>query len=274
MSVRDIAKRLRGTDFRLAVQAIAALRGMDGTEAASLIPAVDAPDEQRAFQLAAARIVAQSGARGLAGCWRELPGTQWRELFVSEIAQSLAWWSEEDIIELVLAALDDTELVQRRAVAFLQSFLRPIPEKERKKTAKTQSGKAGLEAIDRMAGWMTAARRERTAAAVTSALERHVDAPRGLTWPDRYIELLGLTAAHADARALAVLERLRPKAGEPRRTEFEKLDPDNLPRETAMVAERKGVPPGTPFVRVKSVGTGLLDLENLERAVAAIKSRR
>ena len=271
--MRDIPKRLRGADFRQAVQAIAALRDMDRADASAMVPAVDAPDEQRAFQLVAARIVAQSGVRGLAQRWQELPGPQWRENFVSEIGQALAWWSDEDIVEVVLAALDDEVLVQRRAVTFLKSCLRPIPEKERKKTAKTQSGKAALDAMDRLAGWMTAARRARIAAAVTSALERHVDNPRELTWADWYIEVLGLTALAADTRALAVLERLRPKAGEPRRTEFERLDPDNLPWETAAVAEKKGVPPGTPFVRIKSVGTGLLDLQNLERAIAAIKGR-
>lgn len=271
--MRDIAKRLRGTDFRHAVQAIAVLRDTDPAEAARIVPPVDAPDEQRAFQLAAARIVSQSGVRGLAARWHELPGPQWRELFVSEIGQALDWWSDEDTVEVVLAALDDHALVQRRAVAFLKTCVRPIPEKERKRTGKTQSGRQSLEAIDRMAGYLDEARRARISAAVTAALERCVDNPRDLTWPDWYIELLGYTAIRSDARALAVLERLRPKAGEPRRTEFERLDPDNLPRETAMVAEKKGVPPGTPMVRIKSVGTGLLDLENLERAMAAIRGR-
>ena len=271
--MRDIPKSLRGTDFRHAVQAIAALRGMARAQASALVPAIDAPDEQRAFQLAAARIVTQAGVRGLAASWHELPGIQWRELFVSELGQALDWWNDEDTVEVVLAALDDEALVQRRAVTLLKSCLRPIPEKERKKTAKTQSGKAGLEAIDRMAGWMTAPRRARIAAAVASALERCAQSPRDLTWPDWYIELLGLTAVRGDTRALAVLERLRSTAGEPRRTEFERLDPDALPGETAAVAQKKGVPAGTPFVRIKSVGTGLLDLENLERAIAAIKAR-
>jgi hypothetical protein len=250
--VRDIPRRLRGTDFRHAVQAIAALRDMDRAEAGRTVPAVDAPDEQRAFQLAAARIVAQSGVRGLAERWHELPGTQWRELFVSEIEQALASWTDEDTVEMVLSALDDEPSVQRRAVTYLRSLASSIPKK---------------------AGWMTAPRRARIAVAVTSALERCADNPRDLTWPDWYIDLLGLIAVRGDVRALAILERLRPKAGEPRRTEFERLDPDDLPRETAAVARQKGVPAGTPFVRIKSTGSGLLDLENLERAIAAIKHR-
>jgi hypothetical protein len=271
--MRDIPKRLRGADFRHAVQAIAAVRDMDRAEAGRMVPAVDAPDEQRAFQLVVARIVAQSGMRGLAARWHDLPGAQWRELFVSEMGQALEAWSDEDTVDMVLAALDDEALVQRRAVTFLQSCLRAIPEKERRKSAKTHGGKDALAAMDRLAGWMTAPRRARIAAVVTSALERHAGNPRDLTWPDAYIEVLGLTAVRGDARALAILEGLRPKAGEPRRTEIERLDPDDLPWETQAVAQKKGIPAGTSFVRIKSLGTGLLDLENLERAIAAIKDR-
>jgi hypothetical protein len=272
--MRDIAKRLQGTDFRHAVQAIAALRGMDRAQALQSVPAVDAPDEQRAFQLAAARVVAQEGVLGLAARWRELPGIRWRESFIVELGQVLAWWDREDTLELVQAALEDTEgIVAGRAVVFLKPLVLPMPGKERKSLSKTQRGKASLEAIDRMAAWITPSRRARLAAAIAGALERCAENPRELTWPDWYIELLGHTAMRGDARALAALERLRAKAGEPRRTEFEKLDPDNLPWETAMVAERKGIAPGTPFIRVKSVGTGLLDLGNLERAIAAIQGR-
>ena len=271
--MRDIPKRLRSGDFRRAVQAIAALRDMDRATATRSVPALDAPDEQRAFQLAVARIVAAHGMRGLAANWPELPGPQWRELFVSEIGQALDSWHGEDTVELLLAALEDEALVQRRAVIVLQACVRPFGPGERKRMARTRSGAAGLHAIDRMAGWITPERSARIAAGVTTALERCADHPRDLTWPDAYIELLGLTGVGADARSLAILERLRAKAGIPRRTEFERLDPDRLPLETAAVAESKGVPAGTPFVRVKSVGTGMLDLENLERAIAAIRSR-
>ena len=62
-------------------------------------------------------------------------------------------------------------------------------------------------------------------------------------------------------------------AGETRRSEFEALDPENLPWPTSILAERKGIPPGTPFVRVWSRPTGLLDLKGLEDALARIRRR-
>jgi len=271
---RDVPKWLRGTDFRRAMRAIAAVRGLDRAQATRLIPAFDAPDEQRAFQLLVARLVAEGGVANLAARWRELPSPEMRERFVGELGQALDFWDEEATVDLALAALDDPALpVKRRAVTVLLWCCRPLSPRDRKAMGKTQQGARALEAADRAAGWITAARRRRIAAAAAGALGAHRDDPKALTWPDDYIELLGLTASRGDAAALNLLEALRPRAGEPRRTEFERLDAGNLPRETALVAERKGIAPGRVVARVRSVGTGLLDLARLDQAVARIRSR-
>jgi hypothetical protein len=62
-------------------------------------------------------------------------------------------------------------------------------------------------------------------------------------------------------------------AGETRRSEFETLDPYNLPWPTSTIARKKGIPPGTPFVRAWSRPTGLLDLKGLEEAIERIRRR-
>jgi hypothetical protein len=271
--MRDISKRLRGGDFRHAVQAVGALLHLDPASRASLVPQIDTADEQRAFQLLIARLVAEGGGHGLAARWGELPSPHWRETLVSEIGQSFYLWVDEGTIELLLAALEDKDSVARQALGTLIACLREPTARERKQLAKTKGGRAAREALDQAAAWMTPARRARIAAAVTEALDRCRDNPKALLWPDKYIELLGLSATRADQHAVDLLEGFRPIAGETRRTTFEKLDPDNLPWTTAMVAERKGIPPGTPFVRVMSLGTGLLDLKGLEEAIERIRRR-
>jgi hypothetical protein len=70
-----------------------------------------------------------------------------------------------------------------------------------------------------------------------------------------------------------LLEGFRKMAGETRRSKFEPLDPDNLPWPTSILAKKKGIPPGTPFVRLWSISTGLLDLEGLEEAIERIRRR-
>ena len=272
--MRDLSKRLRGGNFRHAVEAVAALRGLDPATGAGLVPSIDTKDEQRAFQLLVARLVAEGGMHGLAARWRDLPLPQWREMLVSEIGQAFHLWVEEGIVELLLAALDDPDdRVARRAVKLLTSCLREPPAKERKKIAKTLRGKAALEAWDHATAWMTPARRARVAKAVTAALDRCADNPKALTWPEDYIELLGHSATRTDQRAIALLEGFRKMAGETRRSEFEALDPENLPWPTSILAEKKGIPPGTPFVRVWSIPTGLLDLKGLEDAIERIRRR-
>src|SRR6267142_271099 len=116
--MRDLSKRLRGGNFRHAVEAVAALRGLDPATGAGLVPSIDTKDEQRAFQLLVARLVAEGGVHGLAARWRDLPSPQWREMLVSEIGQAVHPWIDEGTVELLLAALDDPE-VARQAVGSL-----------------------------------------------------------------------------------------------------------------------------------------------------------
>ena len=185
MLMRDLAKRLRGGDFRRAVQAVAALRHLEPASAQPLVPSIEPPDGQRAFQVRVARLVAEGGVHGLASRWRELPSAEWRETLLSEIGQAFHLWTDEGTIELFLAGLEDpADQVARRAVSPLIECLRERPPRERKDAARTAHGKATFEAWDRAAAWMTPARRARVARAVTAALERHADNPKALTWPE------------------------------------------------------------------------------------------
>ena len=270
--VRDLTKRLRGGDFRQAVKAVAALRHLDPAAGAQLISSITPGDEQRAFQLLIARLVAESGVHGLAARWGDLRSPHWREMLVSEIGQAVHLWVDEGTIELLLAALDDPD-VARQAVGSLIECMRARPDKERKKLTKTLRGKAALDAWDKMAVWITPTRRARVASAVTAALDGCADNPKALTWPDKYIELLGHSANRTDQRAVTLLERFRAMAGETRRSEVETLDPGNLPWPTSAIAKKKGIPPGTPFVRVWSRPTGLLDRKGLEEAIERIRRR-
>ena len=269
---RDLARLLRGADFRRALTAVAELRHLDRVLAAHVISSITPADEQRAFQLLIARLVAEGGVRGLAARWSDMPSPQWREKLVSEIGQAIHLWVDEGATELLLAALEDPE-VGRQAVGPLIECMRERPEKERKQIGRTLRGKAAADAWDKMAVWITPARRTRVANAVTAALDRCAANPKALTWPDKYIELLGLSANRTDQRAISLLEKFREMAGETRRSELETLDPGNLPWPTSEISRKKGVPPGTPFVRVWSQPTGLLDVKGLEEALARIRRR-
>jgi hypothetical protein len=269
---RDLARRLRGGDFRRALTAVAELRHLDRVLAAHVISSITPADEQRAFQLLIARLVAEGGVRGLAARWSDLPSPQWREKLVSEIGQAIHLWVDEGATELLLAALEDPE-VGRQAVGPLIECMRERPEKERKQIGRTLRGKAAVDAWDKMAAWITPARRTRVANAVTAALDRCAANPKALTWPDKYIELLGLSANRTDQRAISLLEKFREMAGETRRSELETLDPGNLPWPTSEISRKKGVPPGTPSFRVWSQPTGLLDVKGLEEAIARIRRR-
>jgi hypothetical protein len=268
----DLTKRLRGGDFRQAVKAVAELRHLDRVSRAHLISSITPGDEQRAFQLLIARLVAESGVRGLAARWSDLPSPQWREMLVSEIGQAVHLWVDEGTIELLLAALDDPEAA-RQAVGSLIECMRERPDRERKQMGKTLRGKAALDAWDKMAIWITRARRTRVASAVFAALDGCAANPKALTWPDKYIELLGHSANRTDQRAVTLLEKFRGMAGETRRSEFATLDLCNLPWPTSIVSGKKGVPRGTPFVRVWSQSTGLLDIKGLEEAIERIRRR-
>ena len=272
--MRDISKRLRGKDFRKAVQAVAELRHLPPATGADLIPSVNTANEQQAFQLVVARLVVEGGARRLAARWCELPSPEWRERLLIEIGQGLHLWADEGTVDLLLAALNDpNDTVARRALNPLLHCLRERSGKERKAMAKTLSGKTSLEVADQMAALLSPAHRAQIAQAVTAALDRCAGNPKALLWPDDYIELLGLTARRIDQRAIALLEGFRPMAGATRRSRFERLDPDNLPWPTSLLAERRGIPPGTPFGRVHSIPTGLLDLRRLEEAIDRIRRR-
>ena len=271
--MRDLSKRLRGSDFRKAVAALAALRHVQPAEAVGLIPAVHAEDAQRAFQIRVAELIAAGGVLAVVAAWQEL-ALEWREQLVSEIGQAIPEWVDEGTIELFLVALEDPEsTVSRRAIAPLHAILEPLTGKERKASERTQSGRAFVAAQEHASRWITPARRRRMASALVAALRRHATDPRALFWPNQFIALLGATATADDHGALAVLDALRPKAGKPYRTEFAKLDRDNLPWPSSILADRKGVPPGTPMASIKQIPTGLLDLENLDRAIDRIRNR-
>jgi hypothetical protein len=273
--MRDVSKRLRGADFRHAVQAVAALRQMDPASRAGLVPSLGVQDEQRAFQLLIARLVVDGGVSGLAARWRDLPSPHWREELLIEIGQFFSLWVEEETIELLMTGLEDPDAnVARRAVQPLISCLRELTTNERRDRAKTAGGRAALEAADQAAVWMTPERRARIAGTVTATLERCAGNPKAaLTWPEQYIELLGYTATRTDRHALELLEGFRAIAGETRRPEFETLDPHNLPWPTSIIAAKKGIKPGTPFKRIKYIPTGLLDLKTLEEAIERIRRR-
>ena len=108
-AVRDLTRRLRGADFRQALKAVAELRHLDRAVGAHVISSLTPADEQRAFQLLIARLVAEGGVHGLAARWSDLPSPQWRERLVSEIGQAVHLWVDEGTIELLLAGLLDIE---------------------------------------------------------------------------------------------------------------------------------------------------------------------
>lgn len=270
----NLSRRLGGADFGKAATALAALRRLDRAEGLRHVPAVHAQDAQRDFQIRVARLIAEGGVAAVAAAWPDLSSAEWREALLIEIDQAFVEWVEEGTIELFIAGLEDPEpAVSRRAVSILEASLAERTEKQRRQAAKTPHGKAVLEALDAAATWLTPARRARIARAATAALRRHGENPRELFWPDRFITLLGATATKHDEGALAALEALRPKAGKPYQTQFEKLDRDNLPWPTSILANRKGVPPGTPMARITYIPTGLLDVEHLERAIDQIRQR-
>jgi len=269
-----LSKHLGGADFRKAVAALAALRRLDPAAARAQIPAVHAQDEQRTFQIRVAQLIVDGGVQAVAAAWRELPSAEWRTNLIIEIDQSFLDWIDQGTFELLVTALEDPEIsVSRRALGTLRGYVAPLTAKERKDAEKTKRGKVYLEARDRAAPWITAPRRARMTQALIAILRGYPENRPSLFWPDKFVELLGHTATRDDEEALRLLEGLRPLAGEPHRCETTKLDPDNLPWPTSILAERKGIPPGTPMAHVAVIPTGLLDLKNLEDAIARIRAR-
>lgn len=271
---RNLSKTIGGADFRKAVAALAALRQLDPAERRTHIPAVHAEDEQRALQIRVAELIADGGVQAVAAAWRALPSAEWRTNLIVEIDQAFLDWIEEGTFELLIAALEDPEIsVSRRAVSTLHGYVAPLTAKERKATEKTKRGKAYLDARDRSAPWITAERRARMTRALIAILRGYPENRGTLMWPDRFVDLVGHTATRDDEEALRLLEGFRPLAGEPYRCETTTLDPYNLPWPTSILAQRKGLPPGTPMKHVAVISTGLLDLKNLESAIARIRAR-
>ncbi|HWV91389.1 MAG TPA: hypothetical protein VNZ59_15045 [Burkholderiales bacterium] len=117
---------------------------------------------------------------------------------------------------------------------------------------------------------INADQRARMTQGLVRAIARHNERPLELLWLQWYVELLGLTANASDELAIAQLERLRPFSGASRRTAWEKLDPDNLPWPTSVLAEKKGV---RPVATLWEFGTGLLEIKVLESALKQIRAR-
>ena len=244
-----LLKAVRGKDYRAAFQAIARLRHESDVD----VPAVKAKDEQREFQLRVARIVAGSGVAGLAAEWPRLGHPKWRAILISEIGQFASLWAEEALVDLGVAALEDESAdVQAKAVWAVLEWLRG-------------GSKSGL---DR---WITREHRARMTRAYSTMLERN----RGEYRPvlQQIVESLGHTAVTSDSKAVALLEALRPMAGETHTVSHEKLDESNLDWRSKLVAERKGIDPASLKLRIAYTPTGLIDAKVLEASLKQIRAR-
>jgi len=225
-----LLRQLRGKDHRLAFRAIAELRRLDDGSLANVVSGYKAKDEQREFQFLVARIVLDKGIAGLAETWTGLPSPYWRQKLISEIGQFLDAWIEESVIDLLIKALNDPdEKVGGQAVVVLRECLQELSPKELKSLAKTDAGKAHLQIKENVQKWATPWRRAQITEALVASLARHSGNPRGLTWVDWYVELLGYVANKSNQLAIEVVEKLLPLSGEPRRVKYQKLDPSNLP---------------------------------------------
>lgn len=244
--VEKLLTKLRGKDDRAAYRAIPALCRLNDASLAATVASYKPRDEQRRFQLELARIALSGGIQALAREWPRLGTDEQRRNLLSEISQYWKEWDGEGSVELAIAALEEPDdKVRGYAVLCVRVALQ--------------------------LGNPTAEQRERITQALMRAMARHDEHPMQHFWLDKYVEVLGMTALASDSEVLARLERLRPFAGEPRRTVTQKLDPDNLPWEVRLLAEKKGV---TPVAQVWSLGTGLLDIEILETALTRVRGRK
>jgi len=270
---RSLSAALGGADFRQAVAALASLRHLDPAEARARIPEVYAQDEQRAFQIRVARLIADGGIGAVAAAWQELPSAKWRKSLVEAIDRAWLDWDDEGSIDLVIAALEDDISVARIALGSVRWWVAPPTARERKDASKTKAARAYMEARDRADSWFTRARRARVTRSLVNILRGYPANRPSLFWPDKFIDVLGHTATREDTEALGLLEGFRQMAGEVHRYEATAHDPSNLPWPTSLLAQRTGIPPGTPMKRVTAIPTGLLDLANLEAAIARIRAR-
>jgi hypothetical protein len=250
LQLDKLLKKIRGNDARAAYRAIAQLRFPHDASVADAVAAYKPKDAQRRFQFELAGIVLREGTAGLARRWFTLGTAEQRHHLLGEIEQFLNEWASEGIVELAITALDEPD-DKLRGYALLCV-----------RTAVT---------FDGTRKFITPERRARIAQALVRAMARHDERPLDLFWLEKHVELLGLVG---DESVVERLERLRPFAGASRRTRVEKLDADNLPY--PYPKDPKDWPPGLPkpVARVWDVGTGLLEIRTLEKALERIRARK
>ncbi|MGH8742597.1 MAG: hypothetical protein ACREUN_16865, partial [Burkholderiales bacterium] len=233
-----------------AYRAIAQLRFPHDASAPQLLSSYKAKDEQRRFQFHLADIVLREGTMGLARRWFTLGTLEQRNQLIGEIEQFWNEWESEGAVEVAITALDEPD-DKVRGYALLCV-----------RTALTWEGTQKF---------ITPERRARITQALVRAMARHDEKPMGLFWLEKYVELLGLVG---DASVLARLEKLRPFSGASRRMYTEKLDPENLP--LPFPKKAADIPPGVPVpvAMVSDVGTGLLEIKVLEKALKQIRGRK
>ena len=265
-----LLKLARGKNFRSALKAIAELRTMNDAGLAGAVAQGRAPDEQREFQRRVARVVLEKGIEGLVAEWTALGDAKSRAGLISEIGQFLHLWVYPATVELGLAALEDpSREVQIKSIWMFLGFVREPSAKERK-PEKTESGRRYQEAANTLRGWITPAHRSRMTRGFTAMLERHRREPYPVL--PEVVELIGYTANKEDRQAIALLEELRLKSGEPYRVSAERVDKSQFEWFEKLALARKGAAP-EEMVRIKHTPTGLLDRKLLERSLARIRER-
>ena len=239
--VEKLLAKLRGKNDRAAYGAIPQLLKLDDGSLGALVASYKPKDEQRRFQYELARIALTEGIVGLTKQWLRLGSAEQRGVLLQEIGPD---WDHEWKIEIAIAALEEPDDKVRGYAVVLARYAAP----------------QGINADQRA----------RMTQGLVRAMARHNERPLELLWLQWYVELLGLTANASDELAIAQLERLRPFSGASRRTAWEKLDPDNLPWPTSVLAEKKGV---RPMATLWEFGTGLLEIKVLESALKQIRAR-
>jgi hypothetical protein len=152
-----LLKTLRGNNFRRAVKAIAELRSSSDPALVSAVAQAAVPDEQRTFQARVAVVVLQNGVKGLVDEWTALGDAKWRADLISEIGQFVDQWVDENVIELLLVALNDSDRqVQVKAVWTLLAYVTETSDKE-KRTVKSKSQMRFLGGAATVRGWITGA---------------------------------------------------------------------------------------------------------------------
>jgi len=239
--VEKLLTKLRGKDYRPAYRAIPQLCKLNDGSLAGVIASYKPKDDQRRFQFEVARIALAEGIAGLTRQWLRIGTEEQRRVLLQEIGPD---WDHEWKLEIAIAALDEPDDKVRGYAVLLAKYAAQ--------------------------GGISAGQRARITQGLVRAMARHNERPLELFWLERYVELLGMTAAASDELVIARLERLRPLFGASRRTVFEKLDPDNLPWPDKLLAEKKGV---RPVMAVWDLGTGLLEIKVLETALRQIRAR-